>query len=582
MHEFKVWAPNAQRMQLVCQGEARDMERSGRGCWSARVAEDAQDVEYAFLIDDDAKPYPDPRSLWQPLGVHEPSRVYDHARFQWTDAAWEGVPFVEAVIYELHIGTFSAEGTFDGAIAHLDHLVELGITHVEVMPVAAFAGERGWGYDGVALFAVAQPYGGPDGFKRFVDACHAKGLAVILDVVYNHFGPVGNYAPKFGPYLTERYVTPWGAAVNLDQPGSDEVRRYFCDNALMWLRDYHTDGLRLDAVHEYLDRSGLNFMEQLAAEVDELEATLKRPLTLIAESDLNDPRVVRPRSENGYGIDAQWSDDFHHALFALLTEEAEHLGYYRDFGTMDDFVKALTQVFVYDGRFSEYRGQSHGRPAGDLPAQRFLAYIQNHDQVGNRALGDRIEHLVGSDAARVAMGLVVLAPFIPMLFMGDEFSASSPFLYFADHEDPEMARSVSEGRKREFAGFGFAGQDVPDPEDRRTFERSRLPWNEASAGAHAAMFEWTKALIRLRRSSRALQDGDRSRLQVRSDAEKRWLWMRRGEFRIVANVAAQDSLLLPLEEGEEIVTSSRETVCIEPANLNMPAMTLVVLRKAHV
>jgi maltooligosyltrehalose trehalohydrolase len=362
MQEFRIWGPLAKRIQLKYGEQTCPMEGPDEhGWWSLKVEKAEPGMDYAFLIDDDPTPYPDPRSLWQPKGVHGASRLYDQGSFRWTDEHWEGPPLAGAVIYELHIGTFSEAGTFDGAIAHLDHLAELGITHVEVMPVAEWAGDRGWGYDGVALYAVTQSYGGPDGFKRFVDACHARSLAVILDVVYNHFGPVGNYTNKFGPYLTDRHQTPWGIAVNFNEGGSDQVRRFFCDNAAMWLRDFHVDGLRLDAVHEFIDRSAVNFMEQLSAEVEQMEATLGRRLVVIAESDLNDPKLVRPREAGGYGMDAQWSDDFHHALFTLLHPGNPGMGYYGDFGTMEHLVKALEHVFVYDGVYSRYRKHSHGR-----------------------------------------------------------------------------------------------------------------------------------------------------------------------------------------------------------------------------
>ena len=438
--------------------------------------------DYSFRIDDETSQYPDPRSLRQPKGVHGPSRLYDHSAFAWNDQFWRGSPKTGAVIYEMHIGTFSREGTFDGAIPHLDYLADLGITHLELMPVAEFAGKRGWGYDGVSLFATHEPYGGPDGLKRFVDVCHAKGLSVILDVVYNHFGPVGAYANRFGPYTTDRHRTPWGDAVNLDEGGSDEVRRFVCDNALMWLKDYHCDGLRFDAVHEFMDRSAVHFMEQMSVEVERLSATLAREFYLIVESDLNDPRVIRSREAMGYGMDAQWSDDFHHALFTLLYTKEPGRGYYDDFGTMADLHKALQRAYVYDGCYSKYRKRRHGRPVEALSAHHFIHFAQNHDQVGNRAQGERLSHLVGIDAAKMALGLVLTAPYVPMLFMGEEWAASTPFLYFADHEEEEMRRLVAEGRKRDFASFGFSG-DVPNPEDIETFKRSKLRWEELSEGS---------------------------------------------------------------------------------------------------
>jgi maltooligosyltrehalose trehalohydrolase len=548
-----------------------------RGWWALDVPQAKCGDDYAFLIDDDPTPYPDPRSLRQPNGVHASSRLYDHSQFVWHDQEWRAAPSTGAILYELHIGTFSREGTFDGAIQHLDYLAELGITHVEPMPVAEFAGDRGWGYDGVALFAAHEPYGGPDGLKRFVDACHAKGLGVILDVVYNHFGPVGNYTTKFGPYLTESRRTPWGDAVNLDDAGSDEVRRFFCDNAMMWLKDYHCDGLRFDAVHAFLDLSAVNFMEQLSLEVERLGATLGKDFYLIAESDLNDPRVVRPREAFGYGMHSQWSDDFHHALFTLLYTKEPGCGYYGDFGSMDDLRKALQAAFVYDGQYSNYRKRRHGRPVESLSAHHFVHFDQNHDQVGNRAQGERLEHLCGLDAAKVAIGIVLTAPYVPMLFMGEEFAASSPFLYFADHEDEEMRRQVAEGRKRDFALFGFEG-DVPNPEDEATFARSKLDWNEVGDGKHAEMLAWTKALIHLRRGSIALNDGSMHELKVSTDSERKTLAMGRNGIRILANLG-ELPYTVELLQGETLTLISRHGLAPSGGVLTLPPLTLAVLTR---
>ena len=577
MHQFEVWAPNAKKISVQVDGTPYAMQGPDQhGYWLASVEQAGPGSDYGFLLDDDPKPYPDPRSQWQPNGVHGLSRVYDQQAFEWHDSRWQAPPLSSAIVYEMHVGTFTSEGTFDGAIGKLDHLHALGVTHIEVMPVAAYAGDRGWGYDGVDLFAVTENYGGPDALKRFVDACHTRGLAVILDVVYNHFGPVGNYAGKFGPYLTSRHCTPWGDAVNFEGPGSNQVRRFFCDNALMWMRDYHIDGLRLDAVHELVDRSAIHFMEQLSFEVETLAATLGRRLVLIAESDLNDPRIVRPREAGGYGMDAQWSDDFHHALFTVLHVEEGARGYYDDFGTMEKLAKSLTDVFVYDGAYSGYRRRSHGRPVSGLSAHHFLGYMQNHDQVGNRATGERIEHLVGLDRAKAAIGLVLTSPFIPMLFQGEEFAASAPFLYFADHEDPEMARLVSQGRKREFAAFGFAERDVPDPEVRETFEGSRLNWEEVEQGSHKEMLEWVRSLIHLRRTTPALNDGEMSHTEVRWNEEGQWLVMDRGCVRVVLNVGKR---VAEFEDagGYRIRLASREGVSLASARLNVPADTIVIL-----
>ena len=577
MHQFEVWAPNAKKVSVQVDGTPYAMcGPDEHGYWRASIEQAGPGSDYGFLLGDDPKPYPDPRSQWQPDGVHGLSRVYDRHAFEWHGNQQQAPPLASAILYEMHVGTFTPEGSFDGAIGKLDHLHSLGVTHIEVMPVAAYAGDRGWGYDGVDLFAVTENYGGPDALKRFVDACHARGLAVILDAVYNHFGPVGNYTGKFGPYLTDRHCTPWGDAVNFEGPASDQVRRFFCDNALMWLRDYHIDGLRLDAVHELVDRSAIHFLEQLSSEVETLGASLGRRLVLIAESDLNDPRIVRPREAGGYGMDAQWSDDFHHALFTVLHAEEGSRGYYDDFGTMEKLAKSLTDIFVYDGAYSGYRRRNHGRPVGNLSAHHFLGYIQNHDQVGNRAGGERIEHLVGMGRAKAAIGLVLTAPFIPMLFQGEEFAASAPFLYFADHEDPEMARLVSQGRKREFAAFGFAERDVPDPEVRETFERSRLNWEEVEQDGHKEMLEWVRSLIHLRRTSVALNDGEMSHTEVRWSEEGQWLVMDRGAMRVVLNLGNQ-AAQFDDAAGYRVQLASREGVSLAGARLSVPADAIAIL-----
>ncbi|WP_419806784.1 malto-oligosyltrehalose trehalohydrolase [Terriglobus sp.] len=577
VHKFGVWAPKAEKMALCWHNQVLPMEGpNGRGWWMLEVPEAGCGDRYAFLFDDDPTPYPDPRSLRQPDGVHGTSEIYDHTAFEWHDQLWRGAPKTGSIIYELHIGTFSKEGTFDGAISRLKYLAELGITHVEVMPIAAWAGEQGWGYDGVALFATHEAYGGPDGFKRFVDACHATGLSVILDVVYNHFGPVGNYTGKFGDYLNNNRKTPWGDAVNLDSGGSDEVRRFFIDNALMWLKDYHCDGLRFDAVHAFIDLSAVHFLEQISSEVERLSSTLAREFFLIAESDLNDPRIVRSREANGYGMDAQWSDDFHHALFTNLYQpENKEQGYYADFGTLADLEKSLQQSFVYDGRYSGFRKRRHGRPPNGLAAHHFIHFDQNHDQVGNRAKGERIEHLVGIDAARVAVGILLTGPYLPMLFQGEEWAASTPFMYFADHEDEELRKQVAEGRRKEFAAFGF-GDDVPNPEERETYEASKLNWDEQAEGKHAEMLAWVKELIKLRRSYVCLNDGNLHHLEVTVDEHSCTLVVQREEARIAANL--DDELYtLNLLEGEELKLISRADIRPSEGRLELPPMTFALL-----
>ena len=577
MHKFGVWAPNAQKIALQWRDQTLPMNGPNkRGWWTLEVPEAGCGDNYAYLLDDDPTPYPDPRGLRQTEGVHGSSQLYDHSLFEWHDQLWRGSPKTGSVIYELHIGTFSKEGTFDGAIEHLPYLADLGVTHVELMPVSTWSGHQGWGYDGVALFSTHEAYGGPDAFKRFVDASHAHGLSVILDVVYNHFGPVGNYATKFGPYLNPNRKTPWGDAVNLDQEGSDEVRRFFIDNALMWLKDYHCDGLRFDAVHAFIDLSALHFMEQISTEVERLGATIGKEFHLIAESDLNDPRVVRPREANGYGMDSQWSDDFHHSLFTVLYHPKNgETGYYADFGTLADLHKALKHSYVYDGQYSGYRKRRHGRPADGLSAHHFVHFDQNHDQVGNRGYGERLEHLIGIDAAKVSIGLLLTAPYIPMLFMGEEWATSSPFLYFADHEDEAMRRSVAEGRQREFAAFGFDG-DVPNPEDPKTYESSKLNWDEQNTGKHAEMLQWVKSLIKLRRCTVALNDGDMHHLRVSSDDERRTLTMERDEVRVAINFG-EESYRFGLLNGEHLELVSRDEIDVVNNFIDLPPMTLAVL-----
>jgi len=576
MHRFEVWAPLPKKVALRVNDTTLLMHGPDeQGWWRLDVDEADAGADYCYLIDDDDKCYPDPRSQWQPHGVHGMSRVYADDAFAWSDAKFRAAPLPSAIVYELHIGTYTRKGTLDAAIGRLDYLAELGITHVELMPVASFAGNHGWGYDGVALFSVHEPYGGPDALKRFVNAAHEKGLAVLLDVVYNHFGPVGNYTGKFGPYLTDAHRTPWGGAVNLEAEWSHQVRRFFCDNALMWLRDYHIDGLRLDAVHAFIDRSAIHFLEQLSAEVEALSATLARTLVVIAESDLNDPRVVTPREAGGLGMNAQWSDDFHHALFTVLQREAAG-GYYSDFGDLSHLAKALEKSFVYDGIYSNYRNRFHGRTAVRVPQNWFLGYIQNHDQVGNSAVGDRLREVVGLERAKIAAALVFASPFIPMIFQGEEWAASSPFQYFADHEDEEMARLVSEGRKREFAAFGWDPSLIPDPEKRETFERSKLNWSELSDGEHAEMLAWYQELIRLRRTTAALNEGEPGDTRVRFDQQQMWFSMERGNVMLCCNLGERERLF-PVQEGGKVVLSSRESLTVRNGGVELPPDTVVIL-----
>ena len=457
------------------------------------------------------------------------------------------------MVYELHVGTFSAEGTFDGVIEHLAHLRRLGVTHLELMPVAEFPGVRGWGYDGVLLYAAHHAYGGPEGLRRLVDACHREGLAVVLDVVYNHLGPSGNHLGRFGPYFTDRYSTPWGDAVNLDGPGSDEVRRFFVDNALMWLRDYHIDGLRLDAVHALLDTSATHLLEQLAVEVEALAASLGRHLQLIAESDLNDPRVVARREVGGHGMDAQWSDDFHHALHAVLTGERD--GYYADFGKLADLATALRRAWVYAGTFSPHRGRVHGRRPDGIPGWRFLGYLQDHDQIGNRALGDRVSASLSRGRLLAGAALVACAPFVPMLFMGEEWGTRRPFPYFVDHTDPELADAVREGRRREFAAFGWDPSAVPDPQDPATAASAVLDWDAVDDPVHGEVLAWWRALLALRRTRPDLTDGRLDRVDAAFDEAAGWLVLRRGTVTVAVNLG-QEAAAVPVGTGTVVLAST--------------------------
>lgn len=574
MKSFRVWAPKPKRVELQLGAQRHAMQAEPTGWWHAVVATAAE--EYGFVLDGEG-PFPDPRSPWQPHGVHGLSRRVDHDRFAWTDDGFRAPPLGSAVIYELHVGTFTPAGTFDAVIERLDHLVQLGVTHVELMPVNAFPGAHGWGYDGVALFAVQESYGGPEGLKRLVNACHARGLAVLLDVVYNHLGPSGNYLAKYGPYFTARHHTPWGPAVNFDGPDSDEVRRFFCDNALMWLRDYHFDGLRLDAVHAIVDTTAQPFLEQLAGEVKQLAAQLARPLILIAESDLNDPRLIWPTQRGGFGLDAQWSDDFHHALHTTLT--GERSGYYEDFAGLADLAKALRQAFVYDGCYSRHRRRRHGRPPEGLSGSRFLAYVQNHDQIGNRAQGERLAHLVSAGRLKIAAALVFTSPFVPMLFQGEEWAASSPFQYFTDHAETELAKAVREGRRREFAAFGWRPEEVPDPQARATFERSKLKWEELGAKPHAALLEWHRQLIALRRQELTLTDGQRDAVNVRCDASAGWLVMERGSLTVVCNLG-DGPQAVPLAAGRhQILLASENMPPTAEGALTLPAEAVSILKR---
>jgi maltooligosyltrehalose trehalohydrolase len=529
-------------------------------------------VDYGFRLNGSHDVLPDPRSPFQPNGPHGMSRSVNHAAFKWNDHGWRPPPLSSGLIYELHVGTFTREGTFDSAIDKLDHLVSLGVTHVEIMPVAEFPGVRGWGYDGVSLFGPHHAYGGPDGLKRLVDAAHQRGLAMILDVVYNHLGPSGNYLPLFGPYFHQDRKTPWGDAINFAGADSDEVRRFFLDNALIWLRDYHFDGLRLDAVHAYDDNSAIHILEEMSEEVDRLEAQLGRDLVLIAESDLNDPRIITPREAGGYGLDAQRVDDFRHALHVALTGETA--GFLADFTNLEHLARSLREAYVYAGVHCPGRRRRHGRRCVGVPAHRFVSFLQNHDQVGNRLHGERITHLISHDRAKIGSAILLLAPFVPMLWMGEEWAASTPFVFFTDH-DEELGKIVAEGRRREFAAHGWPADAVPDPQDPRLFEQSKLKWDELVMPDHRAMLDWHRRLIALRRSEPDLNDPRLDAGETRFDEHERWLTFTRGRITVAVNFASEPRVV-PV--SGQVILASRDGIQCDCGRVNLPGETVAIFR----
>jgi maltooligosyltrehalose trehalohydrolase len=540
MHEFAVWAPKPGTVRVDVDGTVHPMARARDGWWRATVAA-APDARYGYLLDDDPKPLPDPRSPRQPEGVHARSQLWEPTSRDWTDGEWRGRSVQGAVIYELHIGTFTPAGTFDAAIDKLDYLVDLGVDFVEVMPVNAFSGTHGWGYDGVLWYAVHEPYGGPDGLVRFVDACHRRGLGVLIDAVFNHLGPSGNYLPRFGPYLSSA-SNPWGEGINIADAGSDEVRRYIIGCALRWMRDFHADGLRLDAVHALFDTTAINILEELSAETDALAEQLGRPLSLVAESDLNDPRMITARADHGLGMAAQWDDDVHHAIHTAVSGERQ--GYYADFGSLATLAKTLREGFFHAATYSSFRQRRHGRPLdtaepAGIPATRLLAYTCTHDQVGNRALGDRPSQNLTYGQLAVKAALVLGSPYTAMLFMGEEWGASTPFQFFSSHPEPELARATAEGRKKEFADHGWNAEEIPDPQDPQTFQRSKLDWSELDADEHAKLLRLYQDLIALRRNETDLADPWLQGLLVDYDEGARWIVMRRSRLTVACNLGAE-------------------------------------------
>lgn len=552
MAPFRVWAPRAQQVDLVLGDRRLPMDERPDG-WFAVEAGATHGSHYGFSLDS-GPVRPDPRGPWLPDGVHAPGRWYDHTAFSWSDTAWRGRDWSDSVLYEVHVGTFTAEGTFDAAVDHLSHLVELGVTHVELMPVCAFDGDAGWGYDGVAVWSVHQPYGGPDGLKRFIDAAHGAGLGVILDVVHNHLGPSGNYLSEFAPFTTDRVRTPWGEAVNLDGPGSDGVRAYFIDSVRAWLKDFHADGVRLDAVHELHDTRAVTLLEELGTTVHQMADERGRPLVIVAESDRNDPATVQPVARGGLGMTAQWDDDVHHALHAWLTGEAQ--GYYADFAA--DPAAALGAAysggFFHAGTYSSFRGRVHGRGlAGTgVTGANLVASLQTHDQVGNRAHGERLSHLVPTSHQAAGAALLLLGPFVPMLFMGEEWAASTPWLFFSSFPDPTLAASVTHGRRAEFADHGWMGAAPPDPQAPATVERSVLDWSERMGAPHAAMLAWYRQLIALRHEHAELRDPELRAGALVVDGPL--ALMRRGQFTVVASLA-ESSTSVPVPGAADVVAA---------------------------
>jgi maltooligosyltrehalose trehalohydrolase len=548
-HDLAVWAPLPDRVALVLRPAGKPeqdltvikMARDEDGWW--RPAEElpdfaADDVRYGYLLDDASTPMPDPRSRRQPEGVHALSQTFDPTGYDWSDSQWYGRQLAGGVIYELHVGTFTPAGTLIGAVERLDHLVDLGVDFIELMPVNAFNGTHNWGYDGVYWYAVHEAYGGPLAYQQFVDACHQRGLAVIQDVVYNHFGPSGNYLPQYGPYLTDSAASTWGSAVNLDGEFSDEVRRYILDNARMWLRDYHVDGLRLDAVHALYDTRAVHLLEDLAIETEALSAAVGKPLPLIAESDLNDPRLITSREAGGYGLTAQWSDDFHHALYVSLTGDKS--GYYADFDSVAALAKVFEQGFFHTGTRSSFRGRTHGQPIDTrrTPTWRLVVCSDNHDQIGNRAAGERLSAKINRRQLALAAMITLLSPFTPMIFMGEEWGALTPWQFFTSHPEPDLAAAVAEGRLAEFAAMDWDTSSVPNPQDPATFGRSKLDWSELETQAGQELFEVQRQILRIRRENPDLTDPRFDQGSATSNQKQGWLLVERGQMIIAANFGA--------------------------------------------
>ena len=546
--QFRVWAPRAQRVGLAIgadTGKPAEMQMEGDGVFAAFIGGMRAGADYGYVLNG-GRSFPDPVSRWQPGGVHGPSRVLDPA-FEWSDKDWRGIPLEQYVIYELHTGAFTPEGTFEAVIPRLAELRDLGITAIEAMPVCQFPGLRNWGYDGVDLYAPQSTYGGPAGLKTLVDACHRAGLAFVLDVVYNHFGPEGNYLSEFGPYFTDAYRTPWGDAVNYDGRGSEGVRRFVVDNALYWLTEYHVDALRLDAIHGIFDFSARHILLEISEAFHAQADKLGRAAWLIAESDLNDARVITPAAQGGYGIDAQWLDDFHHSLHTSLIDDKH--GYFIDFDGLPSLSKAIANGYVYEGQHSRFRGRKHGSSSKPRPGRCFVAFTQNHDQIANALRGLRQADFLSLEQQKLAAAVLLFSPFVPLLFMGQEYGDTAPFLYFTDHGDPALAAAVREGRRKEYEAFS-AGVEFLDPHDPSAFEKSKLDWKLRAIPPHGGLLEWYRDWLRIRKANAALANGRKSMVRANCDRENRWLVVERGDLSgsralLVCNFA-QDQREIPI------------------------------------
>lgn len=588
---FTVWAPLKNKVEVIFKDQPSiALTKDLSGYWEKEVSGIPEGSFYKFRLDEKAE-FPDPASRFQPLGVHSWSAIFNQNSFSWNDSAWKGIPLSQMIIYELHVGTFTSEGTFEAVISKLDHLLNLGINCIEILPISQFPGDRNWGYDGVYPFAAQESYGGPEGLKKMIDACHQKGIAVILDAVYNHMGPEGNYLSQFGPYFTDKYQTPWGAALNFDDKYSDNVRNYFLENALMWLEEFHFDGLRLDAIHEIIDRGAKHFLKELSLEVDVLQQKTGREYSLIAESDANDTKIINPYEKGGFGLEGQWVDDFHHSVHTLLT--GEHEGYYMDYGKMEHLAKAFKQAFVYDGQYSDFRKRTVGNSPAGLDYSNFVVSIQNHDQIGNRLLGERLSKLISFEGLKLAAGVLFTSPFIPMLYMGEEFAEENPFHYFISHGDPDLVKAVQQGRKREFEYYNSqTKEDFSDPQSRETYNDSKLNWNFKAEPDKNALFEYYKYLIQLKKEGafNAFRtdeittevDEERKTLLVSSNAENKLMaffnFSAKNEEMILPKVSKNWELLLASADKKWNGTNDFPSDFSAGENINLSAHSLIILK----